>query len=103
MLSKLKLQASREGVRATKFATWVHRKYGTMIIWRNLADGSPGLSLPCVICRKALEKYSIQWRAHLGPNWHTSSDAPRSQPTHKQVSMMGFLREPDGPRSVSPK
>jgi len=90
MIQKLKLQASREGVRSQKFALWVHRKFGDMVVWRNLADGSPGLSLPCVLCRKALEKLSIQWRAHLGPTWHSHNDAPKSRPTHKQITMMGF-------------
>jgi hypothetical protein len=92
MIKKLELQATREGVRRDKFASWVHRKYGNMIVWRNLADGTPGLSLPCVICRKAIEKLSIQWKAHLGSQWYTHIDAPKSMPTHKQVTMMGFSR-----------
>ena len=90
MLKKLELQASREGIRRDKFATWVHRKYGDMVVWRNLADGSPGLSLPCVICRKAIESKGIQWRAHLGPTWYTHQTAPKSRPTHKQITMLGF-------------
>jgi len=90
MITKLKMQASREGVRHDKFATWVHRKHGNMIVWRNLADGSPGLSLPCVLCRKALERLSIQWRAHLGTEWHTNANAPKSRPTHKQITLLGF-------------
>ena len=92
MIHKLKLQASREGIRNHNFATWVHRKYGDMVVWRNLADGTPGLSLPCVLCRKALERLSIHWTAHLGPQWHTHNDAPKSMPTHKQVTLMGFIR-----------
>jgi hypothetical protein len=91
MIKKLELQASREGIRRDKFATWVHRKYGDMVVWRNLADGSPGLSLPCVICRKAIESKGIQWRAHLGHTWYTQETAPKSRPTHKQMTMLGFV------------
>ena len=90
MIHKLQLQATREGVRRQNFATWLHRKYGDMVVWRNLSDGSPGLSLPRVLCRKALERLSIQWRAHLGTEWHTHANAPKSRPTHKPVTLLGF-------------
>lgn len=92
-LHKLQLQASREGIRLGAFPRWVYRKFGRIIIWRDLADGTPGTSLPCVICRKALDRLKIEWTAHKGPVWHTNHDAPKSIPTHKQASKLSFKRE----------
>ncbi len=51
-----------------------------------------GASMPCVMCRKAVEKYKIQWVAYTGEKWlHSNQDEmPKSRPTNKQRRKMGF-------------
>lgn len=92
MIKNLSLTAHRQGVRQPQLALWIHRKYGDLIVVRELACGGLGTSLPCVICRKALDRMSIQWRAHIGTQWVRSTDAnvPPSKPTHKQKTVLGF-------------
>jgi hypothetical protein len=87
------LQASRQGVGQHHFASWVHRKYGDFVVSRVFFDGGLGTSLPCVICRKALDRYAIQWRAHIGTSWVRSTDVnvPPSRATTKQRMKLGFL------------
>jgi hypothetical protein len=94
MIYDLRRAAQRDGVPNHRFSSWVHRKYGRIVIWRLLHDGTLGLSLPCVLCRKALENVHIEWMAHLGDTWYSSkdSDVPKSQPTHKQKNMLGFIK-----------
>ncbi len=82
----------RKGIDLNQFPRWLHRKYGNLIIWRPRKDGVMGTSLPCVVCRKAIEKYRIQWVAYDGDKWIHSNhdDPPQSKPTHKQRKLMGF-------------
>jgi hypothetical protein len=91
-IGRLRLEASREGVQRCSFARWVHRKYGDLIVSRTLHDGTPGISFPCVLCRKTLERTSIQWKAHFGPIWFKSTDPdlPKSRPTQRQKHYLGF-------------
>ena len=52
-----------------------------------------GISLPCVICRKMIEKYNIQWTAYTGEEWVKSNSyepVPESKPTNKQRRYMNF-------------
>jgi hypothetical protein len=93
MLQALFSAAARQGVERHKIPHWIHRKYGDLIVHRILQNGDFGTSFPCVLCRKALDKSSVQWRAHIGPQWIRSTDAdlPKSRPTHKQVTKLGFL------------
>jgi hypothetical protein len=52
-----------------------------------------GNSLPCVICRKMIEKYNIQWTAYTGKDWVNSNSyepLPESKPTNKQRRYMNF-------------
>jgi hypothetical protein len=92
MIHLLKREASRLGVQRCSFARWIHRKYGDIVVSRTLHDGSPGISFPCVICRKTLERNFIQWRAHFGPVWvkSTDPDLPKSRPTQRQKHYLGF-------------
>ena len=92
MLGYFQMTAQRQGVERQNIPRWIHRKYGDMEVSRVLSDGKLGISFPCVICRKALEKASVQWRAHIGTQWIRSTDAdvPRSHPTNKQVKRLGF-------------
>lgn len=64
-----------------------------MNIWRVRKDGILGCSLPCVLCRKMIEKHDIKWCAYDGSNWVHSGRCeilPKSQPTNKQRRMMKF-------------
>ena len=82
----------REGVHYSKFPHWLHRKYGDFVVERVLHGGQLGISIPCVICRKALDRSCVQWRAHIGDNWYRSTDPspPKSRPTQKQKYKLKF-------------
>ena len=82
----------KKGFHISKFPKWLHRKHGNLVIWRPRKDGIMGASLPCVLCRKAVEKYHIQWIAYDGQRWVRSGqdELPRSKPTHKQRKVMKF-------------
>jgi hypothetical protein len=86
MLSRLRELSRREGNSPAQFSTWTYRKYGEIVVTRLRRDGQPGTSLPCVICRKALDKCHIPWRAHIDHLWVSSrdDDVPQSKPTNKQ-------------------
>ncbi len=52
-----------------------------------------GISLPCVLCRKTIERYDICWVAHDGERWVHSKkteNLPPSIPTAKQKRNLGF-------------
>lgn len=93
-LGRFQAAARREGVQPARMAHWIHRKYGDLVVKRVLHNGEFGTSFPCVICRKALERHAVQWKAHIGPVWIKSTDPclPRSRPTNKQVLKMGFRK-----------
>lgn len=92
LIKALNLEARRQGVHPACLAHWIHRKFGDFVVRRMRRDGGHGISIPCVICRKALERYSIQWRAHIGSVWvrSTDPDPPKSKPTNKQKHKLGF-------------
>jgi hypothetical protein len=74
------------------FTNWLHRKYGEMVVERKTIHGD-GISLPCVLCRKAIEKRAIKWTAFDGHQWVHSvktETLPVSVPTHKQIRVLGF-------------
>ncbi len=58
------------------------------MVYRKLYDGSDriGVSIPCTLCRKAIEKYNLKWVAFDGEKW-TSQGV--SKPTHKQRVLFG--------------
>lgn len=89
MIKDLLLEAKRQGVHPSCLAHWIHRKYGDFIVKKIRKDGLPGTSLPCVVCRKALDRSSIQWRAHVGDEWYRSTDpaTPPSRPTNRQRAL----------------
>jgi len=80
-------RARREGVHPYRFVQWFHRKQGVLVIKRMRRDGLPGVSLPCVCCRKVLDRMGLKWRAHVGNEWFSQDDAPPSKPTNKQRSI----------------
>ena len=79
---------SKKGLGLYDFPTWLHRKYGTIHIERLRDDGTPGCSIPCVLCRKVLDKYRIKWTAFDGTDW--VGDKAISRPTNKQKFLLGF-------------
>ena len=57
-------------------------------------DGILGCSLPCVMCRKAIENSQLQWSAYDGQKWiHSkrSANVPKSKPTNKQRRKLNFV------------
>ena len=92
LIKALVLEAGRQGVHPSCLAHWIHRKYGDVMVRRDRGDGTMGTSIPCVVCRKALDKLCIQWRAHIGDIWFRSTDpnAPKSRPTNRQIKYLNF-------------
>jgi len=92
LIKTLKRECFKRGNRIFKFSNWVRRKFGTLIISRPTSYGD-GKSLPCVLCRKMIEKYDLKWKAFDGEKWIESKypfQLPKSQPTHKQRRELGF-------------
>jgi hypothetical protein len=87
---RVNLEANRAGIKPHQLGNWIHRKYGDVIIERVRGTGELGTSIPCVMCRKTLDRWSIQWRAHKGNQWHRSTDVdvPESRPTHRQRQLI---------------
>lgn len=85
-LQYMKYRSRIEGVRPAGFSHWLHRKLGNLCIRRIRCDGTYGTSIPCVFCRKVLDREFIQWEAHIGDVWVSSNDddPPRSKLTQKQ-------------------
>ncbi len=82
----MKYKSRIEGVQPSGFSHWLHRKAGKLTILRIRYDGSHGTSVPCVFCRKVLDRECIDWVAHIGDNWVSNRDeeAPVSKLTQKQ-------------------
>jgi len=83
----------KKGVKNHNFSKWVHRVYGDLQIYRMRRDGIVGCSLPCVLCRKAIERAGLQWTAYDGEKWVHSKkteNLPKSKPTHKQRKVLKF-------------
>lgn len=94
LLQYLRHRSKIEGVQPSAFSHWVHRKVGKFVICRIKCDGNMGTSVPCVFCRKVLDRVCIHWTAHIGTEWVSSSDddVPPSKLTQKQKGM--FLGNP---------
>lgn len=93
MIKKLIRESRQKGVPEHKFAKWVHRVYGDLVVYRMRCDGILGISFPCVLCRKSLERTKIQWTAHKGDEWFHSvqtPELPKSRPTNKQRRLFLF-------------
>jgi hypothetical protein len=82
----------KKGYKPHQFTDWLHRKYGELVVSRQNIYGD-AISLPCVMCRKAMEKFDIRWKAHDGCRWVHSKKTeclPISLPTAKQKRILGF-------------
>ena len=93
LIKQLLAESRKKGVQLHNFSKWLHRKYGVLVVWRPRKDGVLGVSIPCVLCRKELERYNIQWMAYTGEKWvHSNSDSvPKSVATHKQKRWLNFV------------
>ena len=92
LIRHLKHDFLKKGYKNHQFSSWVNRKHGALVICRETSYGD-GISLPCVLCRKMIEKYSFKWIAYDGERWvHScrSVNIPKSRPTNKQVRVLGF-------------
>lgn len=93
-ISMMKHKAQINGVPPSRFPHWLHMKVGSLIVIREKSDGNLGTSLPCILCRKILDRENIQWSAHVGNQWFSSTDidVPDSKFTNKQRGYFYKLR-----------
>ncbi len=92
LIRNLKHDFFKKGYKNHQFKSWVNRKCGTLVISRKTSYGD-GISLPCILCRKMIEKYNLKWIAYDGERWvHScrSINVPKSRPTNKQVRTLRF-------------
>ena len=92
LIRRLYHECLKKGYKPHQFTEWLHRKYGHLIIFRANVHGD-AISLPCVLCRKMIERYDICWAAHDGSKWvhsRKSEELPLSLPTAKQKRLLGF-------------
>lgn len=89
LLQFMKHRSRIEGVNPSAFSHWLHRKTGKLIISRIRCDGNMGTSIPCIFCRKILDRGMIEWTAHVGESWVSSKDetVPKSKFTQKQLGI----------------
>jgi hypothetical protein len=86
-IEKLIYIARKKGVPEHGIVRWIHRHEGEFIILRKNRLGEDATSLPCILCRRAMEKYKIKWKAYFKDRWICSSDiqVPPSLPTSRQA------------------
>lgn len=92
LIKNLKHDCLKKGYKTHQFTAWLNRKCGTLVIRRETSYGD-GISLPCVLCRKVIDKYDLKWVAYDGEKWIHSRKTPRlpkSRPTNKQMRTLGF-------------
>jgi hypothetical protein len=100
LIRRLYRECLKKGYKSHQFTEWLHRKYGHLIIMRRNTLGD-AISLPCVLCRKMIERYDICWTAHDGHQWvHSkkSDQLPQSIPTAKQKRNLGFGSDDESQR-----
>jgi hypothetical protein len=100
LIRRLYRECLKKGYKSHQFTEWLHRKYGHLIIMRRNTLGD-AISLPCVLCRKMIERYDICWAAHDGHEWvHSkkSDQLPQSIPTAKQKRNLGFGSDDESQR-----
>ena len=90
LLSAARETARRRGVRPWAFARWFSASFGALVVVRRTRDGDVASSLPCVLCRRALEATGVRWTAVTREGaFVTDRDAPLSEPTARQRSLWG--------------
>lgn len=94
LIKQLYRTCLKKGNKPHQFTDWLHRKHGELVIERKNIYGD-AVSLPCVLCRKVIERLDIRWTAHDGEKWvhsRKSEYLPTSIPTNKQKRNLGFGR-----------
>ena len=83
---KALMEARRHGKRGESARAFVRRKLGVITVVRRLHDGSFGCSLPCLLCRRALDGPGRRWRAYFDGRWIDTArdDLPASKLTGRQ-------------------
>lgn len=92
LIKRLYRECMKKGYKTHQFTEWLHRKYGCMVVERVNTKGH-AISLPCVLCRKMIERHDICWMAHDGEKWVHSKKSnylPTSVSTTKQKRTLGF-------------
>jgi hypothetical protein len=100
LIRRLHRECLKKGYKSHQVTEWLHRKYCHLVIMRRNTLGD-AISLPCVLCRKMIERYDICWVAHDGDQWvHSkkSDQLPQSIPTAKQKRNLGFGSDDESQR-----
>jgi hypothetical protein len=85
LLNAARETARRRGVRPWAFARWFRASFGALQVVRHTRDGAVATSLPCVLCRRALEAAGARWTAVTRDGAYvTDRDAPPSELTARQ-------------------
>lgn len=85
--------ARRRGVKPWGFTRWLWRAFGTLRVVRYQKNGDAAVSLPCVLCRRALTAAGARWTALTRDGCTVNErDAPPSQPTARQRTCVFFSR-----------
>jgi hypothetical protein len=92
LLERLRRCALRAGAAAHEVGAWIRRKHGSVTVTRPVQrpDGSlaAGTSLPCVTCRRLLDRLGVRWSATApdGRTVDSSSFEGKSKPTGRQAA-----------------
>lgn len=95
LLSSWVIKAQKQNVPRHQVICWVRRKAGGQLtVWRQLADGTLGVSVPCIVCRNVLAAFDLRVKCMVAPGeWFrgylTDKDAPQAKLTSAQERMMG--------------
>jgi len=89
MLRALCRRARVCGAQRHAVARWVVRHAGAFTVARRSADGAAVVSLPCVLCRRALDGCLIRWTATTREGLTVNEEtAPPSVPTSRQARFL---------------
>jgi hypothetical protein len=100
------LKAQRQNVPRHQVVHWVRRKAGPeLTVWRQLADGSLGRSVPCLICKEILEVFGLRVCCIVEPGrWFrgrlTDQGAPVAKLTSGQKQLLQGKKSQKLSRSV---
>jgi len=94
-IEKLIRIARTKGIPKHSVPSWIKRKEGEIVIERFHKNGEVATSLPCVLCKHALDKYNLKWTAYHCDRWVSSDDEdlPKSKPTSRQNDQVFGRRE----------
>lgn len=86
-------EARRHGARGLPHvADWIRRHYGAWTVERVLSDGSLGVSVPCLLCRRAMDRLGVRWVATGRDGSQVGSadpSPPESSLTRQQRKQLG--------------